>query len=128
MNYPQVTFQVRLKSRATLSDLGERVGSILGCNFEPSFDHMFDSGEGIEASCLGLQITLSHDPDIPEGEERTYILMGMLRGDIEAQWDIGVPQISINEYILGVMTICDDEGWYIPDMKEYYEEAGLEIE
>ena len=88
---------------------------------------MFDSDEALEASCLGLQITLSHDPEIPEGELRTYVLMGALRGDIEVQWDIDVSTISISEYMLGVMNICDPEEWYIASRAEQLEEAGIEV-
>lgn len=81
--------------------------------------------EALQASALGLHITLSHDPSIPEGARRTYVLMGGVRDDIEAEWDIGVPVISISRYILGVLTIADGEGWYIASEAELRAEAGL---
>jgi hypothetical protein len=125
MSYQKVTFQVRLKTRETLRQLGDRVGQAIECRFAPSFDRMFSGGEGMEATCLGLKITLSHDPAVPDGELRTYVLRGALRDDIEAQWDLNTPSVSISNYILGVIRFCDNEGWYIADRREKLDEAGF---
>lgn len=125
MDHPQISFQVRRRSTETLTAMGERVGNVLGCTFTPSEDKLFEPGEALEASVLGLSVTLSHDPALPEGEERSYALIGSVRGDIEAEWDIGVPVISISRYMLGMLTIADGEGWYIASEEELRAEAGL---
>ncbi|ACY13833.1 hypothetical protein [Haliangium ochraceum] len=125
MNYPQISFQVRITSADTLPQMAARVGKALGCEFAPHFDQMYDSGEAYGSSVLGLQIVISHDPMEPEGQARTYVLIGSLRGDIEAQWDIEVQRISISEYILGVLKLCEHESWYIADTAELKAEAGL---
>ena len=101
MDHPQISFQVRRDGSETLTAMGERVGNVLGCTFTSSDDKMFEPGEALEASVLGLHITLSHDPALPEGVARTFVLMGSVRDDIEAEWDLGVPVISISRYMLG---------------------------
>jgi hypothetical protein len=126
MSHPKVTFQVRRRSSESLTALGERVGGALGCTFGPADDPRFDMGEALATSCLGLHITLNYDPMISEGNLRTYILLGSLRSDIGAEWELDPPRISISEFILGVLTIVDGPGWYIPTRREKYEEAGLE--
>ena len=125
MSLPQITFQVRTRSRTTPSDMVIRVGAILGCRFAPSSDRMFDDGHAVQASVLGLQVTLSWLPE-PEGSHM-YIVMAAPRADIEAQWGGGgdAPQLSIGPYILGVMRICGGDGWYIPTFEEHLTEAGL---
>jgi hypothetical protein len=128
MDHPQISFQVRRDSSETLAALGERVGKALGCTFVESTDHLFEPGEALEASVLGLHITLSSDPSVPEGAARSYVLMGGMRDDIEAGWDIGAPVISISRYILGMLTITDGEGWYIAGEAELRAEAGLPTE
>jgi nitric oxide synthase oxygenase domain/subunit len=128
MDQPQISFQVRRDSSETLAGMGERVGKALGCTFTESTDTLFERGEALEASVLGLHITLSHDPSLPENVPRTYVLMGGVRDDIEAEWDIGVPVISIGRYVLGVLTITDGEGWYIATEAELRAEAGLSPE
>lgn len=63
-----------------------------------------------------------------EGTTRSYALIGGVRDDIEAEWDVGVPVISISRYVLGVLTITDGEGWYIAGEAELRAEAGLAAE
>lgn len=125
MDHPQISFQVRRDSGDTLAAMGERLGEALGCTFVASTDKLFEPGEALQASVLGLHITLSADPSIPDGARRTYVLIGSVRDDIEAEWDIGVPVISISRYVLGVLTIADGEGWYIAGEAELRAEAGL---
>ncbi|HEX3477509.1 MAG TPA: hypothetical protein VHT91_20950 [Kofleriaceae bacterium] len=125
MEHPQISFQVRRESSDPLTVMGKRVGEVLGCTFVESTDKLFESGEALQASVLGLHITLSADPSIPEGTTRSYALIGGVRDDIEAEWDVGVPVISISRYILGVLTITDGEGWYIAGEAELRTEAGL---
>ena len=67
-----------------------------GCTFAASGDPLFEPGEALEASVLGLHITLSADPEVPEGKERTYVLMGGVRDDIEAEWALGAPVTRFN--------------------------------
>jgi hypothetical protein len=128
MSFPQVSFQVRTRSVASPTDIGQRVGNVLGCRFEPSSDRMFEPGEALEAFALGLQITIRHDPEIPEDLPRTYMVMGMLRGDVEARWEPDAPTISISQYVLGLMTACDGAEWYVPSLEEQLQEAGIEAE
>jgi hypothetical protein len=128
MEHPQISFQVRRDASDTLAVMGKRVGEALGCAFAASTDKLFEPGEALQASVLGLHITLSHDPSIPEGAPRTYALIGGVRDDIEAEWSIGVPVISISRYVLGVLTIADGEGWYIASEAEIRAEAGLPAE
>jgi hypothetical protein len=106
--------------------MGERVGKALGCTFAESEDRMFEPGEALEASVLGLHITLSCAPG--QTGERTYALIGGVRDDVDAEWDIGMPVISISRYLLGVLTILDAEGWYIASDAELRAEAGLSSE
>jgi hypothetical protein len=128
MDHPRISFQVRRDSTDTLATMGERVGEALGCAFAESTDRLFEPGEALQASALGLHITLSHDPSIPEGAKRTYVLMGSVRDDIEAEWDVDAPGISVSRYVLGVLTITDGEGWYIAGEAELRAEAGLPAE
>lgn len=128
MDHPQISFQVRRDSSDGLAAMGERVGAALGCTFVESTDKLFEPGEALQASVLGLQVTLSADPSIPEGTARSYALIGALRDDLEAEWSIGVPVISISRYVLGVLTVADGEGWYIARDAELRAEAGLPAE
>lgn len=128
MDHPQISFQVRRDSTDTLAAMGKLVGEALGCTFVESTDKLFEPGEALQASALGLHITLSADPSIPEGARRTYALIGGVRDDLEAEWGIGVPVISISRYILGVLTITDGEGWYIASEAELRAEASLPAE
>ncbi|MEH2258767.1 hypothetical protein [Nostoc sp.] len=125
MTYPQISFQVRIYERASLAEMGARVGKALQCNFTPSDAKLFDEDEVLEATSLGLSIILSQDIEVHEGENHKYYLMGSLKGDLEAMWDIEYQIINISEYILGVLTKYDKGKWYIPDLKELHLEAGL---
>jgi len=125
MNQPQISFQVRCHSTLSLRELADRVGAIVGCEFGPSQSPMFEAGEALEATCLGLEISLSHDPQAPEGSSRTYVLMGGLRRDIEARWALDPERIGISGYVLGLMQLGDDHDWYIADAEEKRREAGL---
>lgn len=128
MDHPQISFQVRRQSTDALAAVGERVGEALGCTFVESTDKLFEPGEALQASVLGLHITLSHDPAIPDGAPRTYVLIGGVRDDLEAEWDLGVPVVSISRFVLGVLTIADGDGWYIASEAEHRAEAGLPAE
>jgi hypothetical protein len=125
MEYPQISFQVRKRSSEPLAAMGEHVGQLLGCTFVESTSKMFDPGEALETTALGLSISLSHLPSASGGEPRTYVLMGGVRDDLEAQWDIDAPTISISEYVLGMLRLVDDEGWYIASEAELLAEAGI---
>lgn len=125
MNYPQLTFQIRIKSRESLRQLGQRIDQVFGCQFVQSYDPMFLSNEGSEALCLGLQVMLSHDPAVSEGDLRTYVLMGRVRDDIEAELSPDSERINISPYILGVLSIADSKDWYIASPKELADETGL---
>jgi hypothetical protein len=128
MDHPQISFQVRLDSSDALAAIGERVGKALGCAFTASSDKLFEPGEALEATALGLHITLSHDPSQPAGAPRTFALIAGVRDDIEAAWDLDVPVVSISRYVLGVLTIACDEGWYIATEAGLRAEAGLSTE
>ena len=125
MESPQISFQVRKRSSASLAAMGEHVGRLLGCTFVESTSKMFEPGEALEATALGLSISLSHLPSPSEGEPRTYVLMGGIRDDLEAQWDIEAPTISISGYVLGMLRLVDDDAWYIASEAELLAEAGL---
>ncbi|MEH1949464.1 MAG: hypothetical protein V7K77_21280 [Nostoc sp.] len=125
MTHPQISFQVRINERATIAEMGVRVGKALQCNFTTSDTKFFEDSEVLEATSLGLSIILSHDIEVQEDENHKYYLMGSLKGDLEAMWDVEYPIINISEYILGVLTKYDQGEWYIPDFKELHLEAGL---
>ncbi len=125
MSHPLISFQVRVRSAETLDEIGARVTRALGCRFEPSEDREFFRGEGLESYALGLRITLSHDPGAPDGEERIYILRGLVRDDIAVQQGIDPPTTSISKFIFGVMKTLDQPSWYIATKKELLEEAKI---
>lgn len=124
MDHPQISFQLRRRSGEPLAAMGERVGRALGCTFAESEDKLFEPGEALEASVLGLQITLRQNLEAAEGEARTFVLMGGVRADLEAEWDIGVPVIDISRYVLGVLSIADGEGWELAGAAGQRAEAG----
>jgi hypothetical protein len=126
MTYPQLSFQVRINSNASLSEIGERVEKALQCQFTLSSSNFFDGDEALEATSLGLWITLSYDPEVSaESGVNNYVLMGLLKGDLDAIWEDNFETISISQYILGVLRKSDKGDWYVPDLKELHLEAGL---
>lgn len=128
MNLPQISFQVRINERATLEEMGRRVAAVLGCEFRPSENDFYEEGEALESFSLGLWISISADPEIPEGELRNYVLMGLVRDEFDYEWGDDIEVASISPYILGLMLIADGGDWYIPDLEELYEEAGLDAD
>jgi hypothetical protein len=128
MDEPQIAFQIRRHGSEPLAAMGERVGKALGCTFVASQDRMFEPGTALEASVLGLHITLSRDPAVPDGTPQKYVLMGGVRDEIEAEWNTDAPVISISEYMLGLLTLVDGAGWYIATEAELLAEAGLSPE
>jgi hypothetical protein len=122
MIYPQIVFQVRIRETASLVALADRVGTALRCSFSLSESEFFEGDEALEASCLGLWITLSYDRGIPKGEPRRYRLTGTVQEDLDAEWPLGFSLLSVSEYILGVLRIADSEAWYIPDTQEREED------
>ncbi|MBD2576489.1 hypothetical protein [Oscillatoria sp. FACHB-1406] len=125
MTYPQLSFQVRINTRASLSEIKERVEKTLQCRFTTSYSNFFDGDEALEATALGLWITLSCDPEASGDGVHNYLLMGMLKGDLDAIWEDDFQTISINQYILGVLKKSDEGDWYVADLKELHQEAGL---
>lgn len=114
MTGPKISFALSAIARASLAAVAKRAGDALGCTFAPIRDRMYERGEAMAASVLGLHVTLSHDPDVAEGEERHYALLGWLRDDLDAEWDSDAPVIDISENLLGVLTLADPEaGWFI---------------
>ncbi len=126
MTAPKVSFQVRLRSAETLATIAARVGAALGCELAPAFGHEFEPGEAMQGSALGLVLDLIGEVDAEEGAEITYVLRGLVRPDIEAELDVDAPTISISEYVLAVLHVVDDDGWYIADRTELLAEAGLD--
>jgi hypothetical protein len=132
MTVPQISFQVRTRSAASLAEIAARVGAALGCSFEASHDASFEPGDAFEARLLGLQISvskiivLSDDDDAPAGDgSQTYVVMGGLHPDLEEDWQREGPPQSISEYIRGLMTTVDGDGWYVPTRHELLAEAGI---
>jgi hypothetical protein len=109
----KLAFVVTTTSRAALAALGQRAGTALGCTFAPHQDHQFDRGEALAASVLGLRLTLSHDPDVAEGDERLYVLEGWLRDDLDAEWDADAPVVDIRGFVHGVLTLADPGGGWV---------------
>jgi hypothetical protein len=126
MHNPQISFQVRINDNASLEEIGARVEQALQCQFSPSSSNFFSGDPALESFCLGLWITLSCEMQLAENsDQNNYILMGSLRGDLEANWEDNYSIISISQYILAVMKNLDSETWYIADSEELYLEAGL---
>ena len=110
---PKLSFVLSSSSRASLTAVAAGAGKALGCVFAPHQDNQFDRGEAVAAVVLGLQITLSHDPDVAEGEDRLYVLSGWIRDDLDADWDADAPVIDITANIVGVLAFADpDGGWF----------------
>lgn len=122
MAHSKIGFQVRIKEDTTLNELGRRVGRILDCTFAPSHAKFFEGDAALETRSLGLWIALSGDPEILEGQRRTYILMGTLADDLEADWDDDGDLINISPYILELLTKYDNSAWYIPELEEILSE------
>jgi hypothetical protein len=111
---PTISFAVSTMSRASLADIGARAGKALDCTFTPHQDRDNDRGGALAARALGLLLVLSHDPDIPEGEERLFTLVGWLRDELDADWDPDAERIDLGEYVLGVLALTDrDGGWFV---------------
>jgi hypothetical protein len=125
MIHKQINFQVRINDNASLSEIGSRVGKVLDCNFTQSEAEEFEGDEALETRVLGIWITLNFYPNLPEGEIRNYRLVGDVPEDIEMPWNDEI--INISEYILGILTRQDKPGWYIPQMKELLNEAGIDL-
>lgn len=129
MTGPQISFQVRTKSTASLAEIATRVSTALGFALAPSRDPSFEPGEAFDASVLGLQISLSRIVDLrgdgPSDGPQTYVVMGGLRPDLEADWESDEPAHSISDYVRCVMAALDGEGWYVPTRQELLAEAGI---
>lgn len=129
MTGPQISFQVRIKSTAPLADIVARVGTALGVALAPSRDRSFEPGEAFDASALGLQISVSAIVDMrddaPTDGPQTYVVMGGLRPDLEADWESDEPVHSISNYVRSIMTALDGDGWYVPTRQELLAEAGI---
>jgi hypothetical protein len=124
MSYPKVTFQVRLRSADGLDAVAHRVSAVLGCTFAPTSGDEFNAPT-MAAATLGLDVLLVGEAVDDPDTEVTYILRGLVRPDVEAALDVDAPTISISQYVLGVLRVLDDEGWYIAERAELLAEAGL---
>jgi hypothetical protein len=118
MTYARVGFQVRIREAATLADLGTRVEQALECAFHPSEARLFAGAPALETTLLGLWITLSFLRGVPDGEVQTFVLMGMLKDDLDVRWGGDLPRIDMSEFMLGVLRSYDSGGWYIPDSED----------
>jgi hypothetical protein len=119
MNNTRLSFQICIDESASLEELGARVGRALQCPFLPSSANLFAGEQALEAFCLGLWITLSCDMlPVDRTTPKNYVLMGSLRGDLEATCEDDYSIISISDYILTILKKLDEGAWYIPDMDE----------
>ena len=114
----RLKFQVRVNEKATLGEMGDRVGNVLQCRFTETTGKAFGNQEALECSLLGMWVTLNYWPQSPEGAWRNYRLVGTLREDLTAKWAIDSPRIDIGAYILGLLTQCGEDQWYIPTKEE----------
>ena len=128
MTYPKLSFQVRARSTDTLADMAHRVAAALDCTFAPANGTEFEADEAMEAGALGLVLHLIGEAHAQPGTEVTYVLRGLVRPDVEAQLDLDASTISISEYVLGVLRLLDNDGWYIADRAELLTEAGLPMD
>jgi hypothetical protein len=123
---PLPSFQVRLRSREGFAAITARTGQALNLEFTPWADRMFSPGEAVSASAFGLNVILSHNPAIPEGEQRTYVLSGAVTDELEVNWPLDAPTQSLSAYVLALLHLTDSLDWYIASMAELREEAGLD--
>jgi hypothetical protein len=120
MGNPRLNFRVRIKDRASMAEIGNRITRALGCQFFPSHAKHFEGREALAAEVLGLHITLSYWPEVPEEATRTYTLLGVTAEDEKEPW--GDCSIQISEYLVGVLTRRDSRDWYIPSLQELLNE------
>lgn len=109
---PQLRFRLRRASRESLSAIAERVAAALQCSFAPLEDRMYERGEAVAAAALGLHVVISHDPDVPDGEQRVYSLLGDVQEQLHAEWAADAPIIDISSYLLAVLDLRDP-GWHL---------------
>jgi hypothetical protein len=125
MNAIQIAFQVRIQDRMDLGTMQERVEKALGLKMQKTNSRMLSYGEGVEATTIGMLITLSYPHNIPDGEERTYVLMGKSSDELYQYLTSSSDYLDISSNILTILHIHDSKEWYIPELKELLEEAGI---
>ncbi len=116
MSQPFVTFLVRIRTNASMTEMGERLRGTLNGRFTPSHEEKFEGADVLEADMLGLWITLSYREQHDEQGTRIYHLVGEIRDDINQPW--GDTFIDISPYIQGVLVRRDSPDWYVPELSE----------
>ncbi|GAB4201525.1 MAG: hypothetical protein OHK0022_23650 [Roseiflexaceae bacterium] len=84
MEFQRASFVVRIKSTASLQEIGERVGKLLNCQFVLSNDKSFEGLEALEAKLLGLWLTIGYSRRLIQNERRTYQLTGDIDHNLKA--------------------------------------------
>jgi hypothetical protein len=112
-----LTFEVRIKERISLPALGARVDAALNSSLKPSDSSMFRESEGLDAEALGLDVSLHYWPPLPEGEERTYRLIGYPAGDLKLPFD---EIVDVSPFVLKILARRDSDQWYIPTDDDRY--------
>jgi hypothetical protein len=114
---PLVTFEVRIRDHATLDELRSRVDAALGISLSPSDSRMLRDTKGLQTETLGVDISLHFWPPLPEGQLRTYRLIGYSAEDVKLPW---TDAVDLSEYILRVLKSRDSDQWFIPTPDERY--------
>lgn len=123
MDFPRISFMVRSNETAHLSDLGNRVGAVFNCHFMPSSDKTFEGDEALEATLLGMWITLRYAPQHSDAGMRNYHLAGGIARNLRQSHRGRF--LDISTYILGILQSHDHPNWYFPDKQELLADAGI---
>ena len=112
--YDILSFSARIREKATLAEIAERVGKALGCHFAEGWASHFREGEEVlVAETLGMLMEISaglrHDE--PKEKISTYFLMGWTHDRLEAKWPIEQTVINITPYILQILHTLDSPHW-----------------
>ena len=126
--YQTLSFQVRIRENVKISVLAERLSRVLGCPFMLGQSDSREDENVYLANTLGLEIKLSELVDI--GVDRHpgdgyFVLIGFVHEKWLHQWPVDTNMISISLYMMQLLKVIDNSGWFIPAKEEILQEAGL---
>jgi hypothetical protein len=113
-------FCLRLTSDEVISAIGERVGRVLSCGFEPNQDLHHPDKLILEGEVFCLKLTISQALC---ADKRIFQVSG--ENVIIPRWDYS-SEINLSDWILQEFRLRDSRDWYIPSADEYMNEAGIE--
>jgi hypothetical protein len=123
MSQPIVSFMVRARDRAALAEVASRVGDALNLRFDLSNSYRLSEAPAMAAATLGLEVSVTYWPPLPEGELRTYQVTGYPADDVREPSD---RVVDISEFVRAVLSARDTVEWYVPDLAERRRDVGLD--